>query len=356
MHCPHPSHEASEKNGTRPLIICNCLPQQLFYVDVIFYIAGLAFIKFHVLLQYYRLFSVKMRRVTVWVTVLVCVWGLASTFAVIFICNPIPGAWDPGVSARCIPPMPQWYTNAAGNIITDFVIFCLPIRVLWRLKLERSQRISLLAVFGLGFFTCCISIIRISYLDILQGDETYHNVSTAGWSIGEMCCAMVASCVPTLRPLLYKVAPGLRRDTTPSSTGDLEHGEHILTLQTIGGSYVGSVGDGTRKERWAAKVAARNKSTSTDALTETDGDVELVMAMRDSMEKKLRSGSTSDGEMLPIQYPPPLHAADDLAGMLGLRVSTQTTVVATRPRETRAGLSPRLLGIRVKRDITQTHH
>ncbi|KAH8901281.1 hypothetical protein GQ53DRAFT_629799, partial [Thozetella sp. PMI_491] len=182
---------------------------KVFYVDVIFYIGGLAFIKLHVLLQYFRLFSVKMRRLTIWVTVVTCIWGAASTLAVIFVCWPVEAFWDNRVPGVCIPLEPQWYANAVGNIITDLIIFGLPIPMLWRLNLERHQRISLVAIFGLGFVTCCISIARIGFLHLVEEDETFHNTETSGWTIGEMCLAMIVSCIPTLRPILLRLFPSL---------------------------------------------------------------------------------------------------------------------------------------------------
>lgn len=41
--------------------------------------------------------------------------------------------------------------NAAGNILTDLIIFSLPIPFVWKLNMPCSQRLSLLCVFCLGF-------------------------------------------------------------------------------------------------------------------------------------------------------------------------------------------------------------
>ncbi len=112
--------------------------------------ASLGTIKLQILLQYHRVFAVKMRKVTLWVTVIVCLWSLGSLLACIFICNPISGFWDPSVEARCIPKLLLWYFNAAGNIATDLAIFALPLPVLWRLNLPLHERLSLIAVFCLG--------------------------------------------------------------------------------------------------------------------------------------------------------------------------------------------------------------
>ncbi|POS76932.1 hypothetical protein DHEL01_v204676 [Diaporthe helianthi] len=67
-----------------------------------------------------------------------------------------------------------------------------------------SQRLSLLAVFCLGFFTCAISVVRIEFLN-LGDDPTYNNIAPAGWSFGELCAGVITACLPTLRPLLLRV-------------------------------------------------------------------------------------------------------------------------------------------------------
>lgn len=47
---------------------------------------------------------------------------------------------------------------------------------------------------------------RIEFLN-LGSDFTYSNVGPAGWSLGEICAGIVCACLPTLRPLLFRVVP-----------------------------------------------------------------------------------------------------------------------------------------------------
>lgn len=78
-------------------------------------------------------------------------WSIALVFISIFNCIPIEGFWKKTTPAQCIPNLPLWYVNAGGNIITDVIIFALPIPIVWKLKMPGAQRLSLIAVFGLGF-------------------------------------------------------------------------------------------------------------------------------------------------------------------------------------------------------------
>lgn len=56
----------------------------------------------------------------------------------------------------------------------------------------------------LGISTCVISVVRIEFLN-LGKDPTYNNIAPAGWSFGELCAGVVTACLPTLRPLLFRV-------------------------------------------------------------------------------------------------------------------------------------------------------
>ncbi|KAK7442888.1 hypothetical protein Landi51_09436 [Colletotrichum acutatum] len=188
-----------------------------FYVTIVFYNAALAGIKMTFLFQYYRVLAVqKMKKVFIAAMVIVGAWSISQILVEIFICTPIPAFWDKTIDGKCIPNYPQWYINAAGNIITDIIVFVLPLPVIHRLNLARGQKYVLLGIFCLGFFTCTISFIRIRFLK-LEEDFTWQNVETAGWSIGELCCGLVCACLPTFRPLVSRFIPALSSRIAKSS-------------------------------------------------------------------------------------------------------------------------------------------
>ena len=83
--------------------------------------------------------------------VIIGCWCTSQLLIVIFNCQPINGFWDSSVKAKCIPNLPFWYINAAGNIATDIAIFILPLPVIGNLKLAKAQKYVLLGIFSLGF-------------------------------------------------------------------------------------------------------------------------------------------------------------------------------------------------------------
>lgn len=118
------------------------------------YNGSLTATKLTFLLQYYRILgtSQQMRRVIIAAFAIVALWSISQLLVVIFTCTPIHKFWLPETPGTCIPNLPFWYINAAGNIATDIIVFVVPLPALTRLNLRRGQKYALVGVFSLGFF------------------------------------------------------------------------------------------------------------------------------------------------------------------------------------------------------------
>ncbi|KZL87791.1 integral membrane protein [Colletotrichum incanum] len=200
---------------------------KMFYISIVCYNFAILFIKLSFLCQYYRVMVVpRLRKIYAVALVIVGAWSTSQLFISALQCMPVSGFWDKSVKAKCIPNQPQWYVNAAGNIITDVAVFALPMPIFWHLSLPRKQKILLMGIFSLGFFTVAISIVRVQFLNI-PTDFTWANVDSSLWSLGEISSAVTCACLPTLRPLLTKVFPGLMSrvnlSSIPSHQTDTQH-------------------------------------------------------------------------------------------------------------------------------------
>lgn len=128
---------------------------QDFSLSVVFYCAALLFIKLAFLFQYYRVLAVQHMRV-VYIASIVVVggWALSQVVVAAMVCNPATGFWGSTTPAKgCVPGTPQVYINAMGNIITDVIVFALPLPAIWSLQLPRPSKILLLAIFSPGFLS-----------------------------------------------------------------------------------------------------------------------------------------------------------------------------------------------------------
>ncbi|KAI8241078.1 Satratoxin biosynthesis SC1 cluster protein 4 [Colletotrichum sp. SAR 10_96] len=132
-----------------------------------------------------------------------------------FACVPLRALWDFSVKGKCFKLLDWWYAGSAINLITDIIIFVMPVPLLRTLAVPLRQKIVLMATFGLGFFTCAISVIRLTTLksSATSTDPTYNTVVAGIWSITELCCAIICVCIPTLRPLLgtQSLSPVIKR-------------------------------------------------------------------------------------------------------------------------------------------------
>ncbi|KAK4167243.1 hypothetical protein QBC43DRAFT_204141 [Cladorrhinum sp. PSN259] len=303
-----------------------------FYISIVLYNASLTAIKVAFLLQYWRILgTAQMRRVIMIAGVFVALWSISQLLVVIFTCTPIEKFWlGDQVPGTCIPNLPFWYINAAGNIVTDVTVFLVPLPALSRLNLRRNQKIALLGVFCLGFFTCAISVIRIQYLR-LSDDTTWDNVASSCWSVGELCSGITCACLPTLRPLVGKVFPSLQSQN--SNTGKYYHS-----------SSKRNGGTGPHRSNRSGTNASQSGSTRSIIYPE---DVEL------------QSDDRSDKEVR-VAVAPPRRDGHDKYGKtldkirLGLKPSVTTEIQVGSPISPSAGSRDKTKGIEVKRDFVMT--
>lgn len=116
------------------------------------YVTGVAAVKISLLLMYARIFPTKGFRIASGILGgLTIAWWLSICLVCIFQCNPIRKAWQPWLEfGKCIDLKASFIGNAVPNIATDAAIICLPIYQVWKLQINRVQKISLMGVFLLG--------------------------------------------------------------------------------------------------------------------------------------------------------------------------------------------------------------
>ncbi|KAK7962640.1 uncharacterized protein PG986_003465 [Apiospora aurea] len=179
-----------------------------FYLSVVFYNTGIMFVKLSFLAMYYRAMKApKWRKVVAFVSVVVFAWEVTQVFAAIFFCKPFPShGEEKNGHVKCVPYLPEWYQNTAGNIALNIIILLLSIPMIRSMTLPVVQKLALAAIFCLGLFTLAASIVRIRFLG-LYIDTTFDNVDAAMWSLCEISSGLTCACLPTLRPLAARYFP-----------------------------------------------------------------------------------------------------------------------------------------------------
>ncbi|KAJ6097560.1 hypothetical protein N7499_001934 [Penicillium canescens] len=184
-----------------------------FWLTIPFYNAAVLCAKASILMQYFRVFPTHRMRVVCWI--MITILGVYGTWAVIsaFLnCIPVAKFWDPTIQGGfCLSKPGLWFSNASMHIATDLAILIIPIPALLVIDLPRKQKFALMLMFGLGGFVCITSIVRLTSLKKIADstDPTYDNVAAAAWSAVECNTGIICACLPTLKPLLTRIFPGM---------------------------------------------------------------------------------------------------------------------------------------------------
>lgn len=188
-----------------------------FYCSVVTYNVAICVVKISIMLQYRRIFSSSgVQKLTMIMLVFETCWAITLSVLLPLVCTPVVAFWDRSVEGTCLNQLAIWYVMASVNLVTDFIIFSMPLPVIKSLQLPRKQKLMLTFVFCLGFLTCIISIYRMQTLKLAArtGDATWDNTAAAVWSYLELAIGVLAACLPTLKPLFARMVPHLFRSTT----------------------------------------------------------------------------------------------------------------------------------------------
>ncbi|MCJ1372623.1 hypothetical protein MMC20_003848 [Loxospora ochrophaea] len=175
------------------------------------------FIKLSIIRFYWRIFHIQELKIPFTVlVVVVTAWWLALCLATIFSCHPVQEFWSLSPHRHCIN-IPRFFLGASiPNIITDFILLIIPMPLLVRLKINRSQKIVVVGIFLLGGFVVVVSSLRlVRVLQIQESlDYTWSFSSIAEWSAVETGVGTICACLPSLRPLLTLVVNGTLKTTS----------------------------------------------------------------------------------------------------------------------------------------------
>ncbi|KAL3493997.1 hypothetical protein BJX62DRAFT_234855 [Aspergillus germanicus] len=178
------------------------------------YTACITCVKLSILAFYKRLFSVRPMVLAVkTVAAVVILWCIGVFFVSAVVCVPFRKLWEPTVSGACIDLAQFYYGLQIPNIVTDAIILVMPLRIVWNLKMPRTQRILLMGIFMLGVLTLIFDIIRLVALIELSNsgpDTTYNQVNSSVWTCIEPCVGITAACMSNMRPL-FNLMPSFPR-------------------------------------------------------------------------------------------------------------------------------------------------
>ena len=125
------------------------------YISSVMYLLSIYGYRLAIMLMYIRLFGVsKPFRIATWI-LLTFVTGylFCNLLTLIFGCTPIPKYWKPDLPGHCIDLNKADYAYGSMNVGSDFLLFLLPLPMVWQLNLSRKEKFGVFLIFmsGLGY-------------------------------------------------------------------------------------------------------------------------------------------------------------------------------------------------------------
>ncbi|KAF1833063.1 integral membrane protein [Decorospora gaudefroyi] len=194
----------------------------LIYVQLseVFYILTTTLLKVSLGLFFLRVLTKRWQTLIFHVILVISgTYGLFYVFVTVFQCGDPTKLADSLLSLespRCLPSaflLTTGYLYGIMNILADWTFVLIPISVLVDSDLDRRSKISVSLVMALGAVGSVSSILRMVYLKglSLSGNGlSAMTVKATIWATAEPGTGIIAASIAILRPLVRKIASGMR--------------------------------------------------------------------------------------------------------------------------------------------------
>ncbi|KAG8164749.1 hypothetical protein KVR01_005024 [Diaporthe batatas] len=143
------------------------------------------------------------------------VLSAAGNFLTVFFqCTPLEFTWDHSVvGGKCIPARDLKFAaffNSGVSLLTDLVFALLPVPILWSVQLNWKVKLAVSAVLALGIFASVAAVVKMTYLSSYgsHGDFLWDSTDITIWTTVEICTAIIAASIPSLKPLFRAILGG----------------------------------------------------------------------------------------------------------------------------------------------------
>ncbi|KAK9474430.1 uncharacterized protein V1510DRAFT_412204 [Dipodascopsis tothii] len=234
------------------------------YIMSIVYLSTLWIIKISILLFYRRLSPARSFHIMCYIMVgFVSAYSLAATLSYTLICHPVQYQWLGSATGTCGSYEATYYSAAAFNIISDFIMLILPMPIVLRVRLPTRKKIGLAVIFLIGGVAAIASVVRLYMVHqfIAATDQSWYGSNLPMWSLIECSLGIISSSIPAIRPLVVHIYYKVTKQQPPGTT----HSFHDAYLT---GTYLPE----DTRNTFTAGARARRARDSLDTFEEEVGD------------------------------------------------------------------------------------
>ncbi|KAK5627054.1 hypothetical protein RRF57_002769 [Xylaria bambusicola] len=216
---------------------------QILFSFELFHIISLNLGKISALFFYLKLFGQKsVSRITEWCLLAISSGTVGLILWQFLFCRPLSKMWEWDGLETCGDRQPLYVAVCVWSIFTDLLVLVVPLPVIWRLKMERIQKLRLSWLFAAGLSVTAASVIRLAYIVTIDyhNDFSFHSVPSTFLAFLEPPLTIICVSLPMLYSFLSKVWPGSKSRNTSTPQGG-PHRSH-----TYGSGFARRVDPGKR--------------------------------------------------------------------------------------------------------------
>ncbi|KAE8395915.1 hypothetical protein ETB97_006701 [Aspergillus alliaceus] len=166
----------------------------------------------------------RTQRIVLWTLIgITSTVSFACIFLIFFQCDPPQATWEHNLVNEGRATCNIWLlirygiANAVISACVDLYLAIYPSTVLMKLHMPLRKRLALCAALGMGLAAAAMAIVKSSQFPDLAhlDDYTYETADLVMWTNVEANVLILASCIPTLQPILELTLRGHVRAKSP---------------------------------------------------------------------------------------------------------------------------------------------
>ncbi|KAJ6079806.1 hypothetical protein N7467_009559 [Penicillium canescens] len=173
------------------------------YVINVLYGPVILTVKLSILFMLARLFA-PYRKWVAFIYIFSAVLG-AYTIAILVvkirICKPIDAFWlgPEATNGTCLNVLKIFLADTTFSVITDLIIFALPIALISVLHMSLMKKLRVIAILAAGGLVCIVTIVRLVWVISYQNsaDKTWTTMRTNLVTCAEIAVGIICACLPT---------------------------------------------------------------------------------------------------------------------------------------------------------------